>query len=314
MSRLNRSILVLALALAACAALAGCTPVPASDDPLGAVVAAAPLGLPRAGDVEVQAGLVYSRPDGDELALDACLPATRTPTARPAVIFIHGGSWARGSRDEPASREVCEWLAAAGYPTFSMSYRLSPAASFPAANEDARAALAWIREPAQLAAFGIDPARIALLGSSAGGTLAAWVGTAGEGRWSDPGRVAAVIELSAPIDLSGIAEDPRLTPRRLDYLGCSADEVCASAVAASPHLAVDPTDPPTLIVHATEELVPLAHAELFVAALETAGVEVELVVVPGDRHATRLLDAERCDRILAFLARTVGGEMLLAAD
>ena len=312
MPRTAPPVRALALVTLCGSVLAGCAPASLGTD--AAETVAAPLGLPLVDGVTVQEGLVYAAPDGAELALDACLPATRASEARPAIIFVHGGSWYRGARDEPLYRETCEWLAGAGYPTFSISYRLSPAAQFPTATDDVRAALAWLREPEQVAAYGIDPDRIALFGSSAGGTLAAWVGTAGEGAWSAPDRVAAVVELSAPIDLSGVAEDARLTQRRLDYLGCETDDDCEAAALASPITAIDASDPPVFIVHSEDEFVPDEQGELFAAALREAGGEVEFVVVPGDRHAIMLLDADISARILDFLARTVGGEAILAAD
>lgn len=317
MPRVAPPIRAFALVALCGAVLAGCVTDAGesgtADDTAEALVAA-PLGLPLVDGVTVQEGLVYSSPDGTDLALDACLPATVTTESRPAIVFIHGGSWYRGARDEPLYRETCEWLAGAGYPTFSISYRLSPTAHFPDATDDVRAALAWVREPAQIAAFDLDPDRIALFGSSAGGTLASWVGTAGEGAWSAEGRVAAVVELSAPIDLSGIAEDARLTPRRLDYLGCVSDADCAAAALASPISAVDASDPPVFIVHSEDEFVPAEQGELFATALGAAGVDVEFLVVPGDRHAIMLLDADISVRILDFLARTIGGEAILAAD
>ena len=67
-------------------------------------------------------------------------------------------------------------------------------------------------------------------------------------------------------------------------------------------------------MHSEDEFVPDEQGELFAAALRETGGEVEFVVVPGDRHAIMLLDADISARILDFLARTVGGEAILAAD
>ena len=119
MPRIAPPVRALALVTLCGSVLAGC--VPASLGTEAAETVAAPLGLPLVDGVTVQEGLVYAAPDGAELALDACLPATGASEARPAIIFVHGGSWYRGARDEPLYRETCEWLAGAGYPTFSIS-------------------------------------------------------------------------------------------------------------------------------------------------------------------------------------------------
>lgn len=307
-----RATAVGVVAGASVVALLGCGAPPAGT--ADTVVAAPSLGLPLDAGVTVLEDVQYAVADGVPLRLDACLPPDTPGTEpRPAVLYLHGGSWRRGDKSDASSREVCRWLASSGYPAFSVGYRFAPEWPFPAAPTDVQSAIAWLREPAQATAFALDPDRVAVVGSSAGGNLAAWVGTAGEGPWSGPDRVAAVVELSAPIDLTGVAEDERLTPARLDYLGCSTGAGCAAAVAASPNLAVDPSDPPVLIVHATDEYVPYRQAELFTRALESADVPVDVVTVEGTGHAIRLLDAAVAERILGFLARTVGGGELVVA-
>src|SRR5262249_7572967 len=110
---------------------------------------------------------VYVAHAGQELSLDLYQPAQPHGVA-PGVLVIHGGSWERGDSTEMAS--LNRYLAARGYIVAAINYRLSPAHPFPAARDDVLAALSYLK--ANAAAIGLDPARIVLLGRSAGGQLA----------------------------------------------------------------------------------------------------------------------------------------------
>lgn len=96
-----------------------------------------------------------------ELALDVYLPETTAPV--PAVILIHGGYWQTGDKQSHArlASRVMQW----GYAAFAVNYRLAPDFPFPAAVEDVQCAIVWVRKHASK--YGIDPNRIALLGTSA---------------------------------------------------------------------------------------------------------------------------------------------------
>ena len=87
----------------------------------------------------------------------------------PTVVSVHGGSWARGDKANADWRKVCLWLASEGFVAASVNYRLVPDARFPAQIDDVALAVEWLREPEQVERFGIDPARIAAFGGSAGG-------------------------------------------------------------------------------------------------------------------------------------------------
>ena len=89
MPRIAPPVRALALVTLCGSVLAGC--VPASLGTEAAETVAAPLGLPLVDGVTVQEGLVYAAPDGAELALDACLPATGSSEARPAIILVQKG-------------------------------------------------------------------------------------------------------------------------------------------------------------------------------------------------------------------------------
>ena len=99
------------------------------------------------------------------------------PTAapRPVVLFIHGGSWNSGSKDNLLYRAIGRRLAKQGFVGVVISYRLSPQALVPTQADDCARALAWT--VAHIAEYGGNPARIVLMGHSAGGGLAALLAT-----------------------------------------------------------------------------------------------------------------------------------------
>ena len=233
--------------------------------------------------------------------------ATPTPseaTRRPAVLSIHGGSWARGDKGNADWRNVCEWLASEGFVAYSVNYRLVPAVSFPAAIEDLGRAVEWMRGSA--GHYGIDPDRIGAFGGSAGGNLAALLGARGSGSLTYGSRVAAVAELSGPVDLSydGIVVaggSSGLERIVLDYLDCESLLDCRAARDASAVRSLDRTDPPVFVGSSTEEFIPLSQSAGFAADLNDLGIVNQLVTVPGSLHSIGILDEAMRGQVSAFL-------------
>jgi len=270
----------------------------------------APAGLDVHADVEYG-----TREDGTLLTLDVCAPPPDVlATSRPAVVAIHGGSWARGDKANADWRNVCMWLASEGFVAASVNYRLVPDVRFPAAIDDVALAVEWLRAPEQVDRFGIDPDRIGAFGGSAGGNLAALLGTRGDGTFDEGSRVGAVVELSGPVGLGAVelaadAASDWLRGIVGDYLGCEPgadDDACPQAADASPASHIDPSDPPVFIGHAEGEVVPLGQSERFAEALQSAGVPVQLVVVPGAEHSIGILDEALRVRVAAFLRAHLG--------
>ncbi len=250
--------------------------------------------------------LRYATADGQDLLLNACLP--RSDDKTPAVVLVHGGGFEAG--DKEGMMPLCRKLAADGFAAFSIDYRLMPKYQYPAQVDDLRAAIEWLREPAQVKRFEIDPARIGVFGSSAGAIIAASHGTAGTGGTGEGSRVAAVVALSPAADLteSGLAlGKPSDTEVKLilAYLGCRDVGNCPDARAASPLFGVDPTDPPFYIAVSDSEIVPEQQAEVLSDALKNANVPVTYEVEPGSKHALALLDEARLTDVLAFLHETL---------
>lgn len=250
--------------------------------------------------IAVDEGIAYGADPAQRI--DVCLPRGEATTERAAILLVHGGSWARGSRTDPVWRDTCTWLASAGYVVANVDYRLAPEHPFPAGIDDVTAALAWLRSPETLATYRIDPERVGAFGGSAGGNLASLLATAGSGDWDAVDRVAAVVTMSAPLDLTGADVRDDFVDRQLSYLACDDLARCPAAELASPATFVDATDPPFLVVHGDDEMIPLAQAQAFTAALEHADVPVQLAVVPSQHHSIGLLtESDVRETILAFL-------------
>jgi acetyl esterase len=255
-------------------------------------------------NIPVVPNLAYTTLDGQPMRLDVCLPdvakgATISP--RPAILSIHGGSWAHGDKSNIDWRSVCQWLASDGYVAASVNYALAPAHVYPTAIDELERAVEWLRDPAQVKRFSIDPTLIGVFGGSAGGNLAALLGTTGKGPLDAGHRVAAVAELSGPANLTASGpEHAELVPYELAYLGCRTLASCPNARRASPLYHVDSTDPPFFIGHSTRERIPLTQSRALVSKLRSVGVDVTFVTVKGQLHSIAMLDRAMRARITAF--------------
>ena len=139
--------------LAALPLLAGCTPSLGTFDMLA----------PRDGGVRrVARDVAYG--DGPRRRLDVYAPAERGAASRPVIVFIYGGSWSSGDKDDYEFLGAA--LAAQGFVVVLPDYRLVPQVRFPGFLEDCAAAVGWVSD--QVSAYGGDPGRIVLMGHSAG--------------------------------------------------------------------------------------------------------------------------------------------------
>jgi acetyl esterase/lipase len=147
--------------------------------------------------------IVYGYVDGASLLADIARP--RTKRLLPLVLSIHGGRWYYGTRRDTGAIDVRQW-ADFGYVAMSIDYRLVTCTPAPACYQDMLCALRWVHANAD--DFGIDRARIFLMGMSAGGHMASLAATLGEGRylksggWDDyPTNFRAAISVSGAYDL-----------------------------------------------------------------------------------------------------------------
>jgi acetyl esterase len=257
--------------------------------------------------------VTFGHAAGVPLFLDLCLPAqapTPSIARRPVVVLVHGGSWAHGDKSEWSG--ICHWLASEGFVAASIGYRLAPEYVFPAGIDDVETAVRWLRSPAQVAEYSINPDRVGAFGGSAGGNLVSLLGVSATGAAGQGDHVEAVVELSAPIDLTSAGlEQPDFYPLELSYLGCTSYDQCPQAVAASPIFHVAATDPPFFIAQSTDELIPLVQSQRFAAALRAKHVPTIFTTRPGDRHSVAMLDPVLRLDILHFLQTTLGDPSLV---
>jgi acetyl esterase/lipase len=269
---------------------------------LAAVVATIGFArAPIAGAGQVFRDLPYVTHGHPRQKLDLYLPAHPRSAHPPLIVWIHGGGWFQGSKTN--SKALDMGFVARGYAVACIDYRFSQDAIFPAQLEDCKAALRWLR--AHASAYGYDAARIVVWGGSAGGHLAALLGTTADVKQFDVGenlaqssRPAAIVDFYGPTDfLQAEAHDNN---ERIHRLHLSSDGPpsrliggdihdpanAARVAAANPITYITKDDPPFLIVHGDiDPRVPHHQSELLQAALAKAGVPTHLVTVRGGVHS-----------------------------
>ena len=261
---------------------------------------------------QVVSDLCYVQGPGGECAehrLDLYLPAGRD---WPTLVFIHGGGWDSGSKDQRAGgadvyANIGRYFAKQGIGTAVIDYRLQPLTDWRGQVADVRAAARWLHEHAR--EYGGRGDRVYLMGHSAGGWLATFVGLTAERADSEWLRGVVCVS-GAGLDLTdsltyALGENPRYYAKRFR----AGDATNAWQREASPVSHVHAGAPPFLILYAGGEKRALQRqAHCLETALERAAVEVTLVVVPGESHSRMVLALSRSDRTaapaaLAFIRR-----------
>lgn len=241
-------------------------------------------------NVEDIKDVVFGTGGGRPLRLNIARPKPLPKKPMPVVVFIHGGAWRGGTYENPRNYP----LAAEGYFTVNIEYRLSGEATFPAQIHDCKAAIRWLRANAEK--YNILADRIGVWGSSAGGHLVALLGTSGdvaelEGKGGSEGfssRVQAVVDLFGPTDFSEIIG----TRKYLTFLEVAERLVGGTLVErselvkmANPITYVTPDDPPFLIIHGEkDQAVPFSQSKILYDALTSSGVKANLVRVENGGH------------------------------
>lgn len=237
--------------------------------------------------VTVERDVVYGNAGNRALKLDLYRPTAAPAKPAPILLFIHGGGWSGGDKRDYAI--YCNKFADLGYIAISVGYRLSGEAKFPAAVQDFNAAIRWAR--ANGATYGGDPARIAVLGGSAGGHLSMMVGYASDvpefqGDSGNPGvstRVQAVVDLYGPADLT--VPFAQKAPQVTSFLGTTYDKAPELFAKLSPITYLDKDDPPTLIIHGTlDDIVPIDQSDLLAQKFKDLGVDYWYDRIDGWPH------------------------------
>ena len=224
------------------------------------------------------------------LHLDLFRPSK--PGKYPALLLIHGGGWRSGNKsmDIPMAQQI----AAKGYVTAAVEHRLSPEALYPAAIYDIKAAIRFLRANAKK--YNIDPDKIAIMGSSAGGQLAALVGmTANVKKFDgDEGNNHVLAKIQAIIDMDGILDftDPNESAKDTDptrrsagafWFGATYKEAPEKWIEASPIQYVGKDTPPILFINSA---LPRFHAgrDSAISILNKHHIYSEVHTIPNTPH------------------------------
>lgn len=278
--------------------------------PVLALLALLAAGRPANAQCTTTSGLTYAtyvdnNGQTQPLELDLMIPSGATAPL-PLVIWIHGGGWSSGSRTPIPNGPV--GLCSRGYAVASIDYRLYPAYAWPTQIQDAKGAVRWLR--ANAATYNLDPDRFGAWGESAGGHLAAMLGTTGGmGNSVTLGNVTVDLEgtvggnagvssrVQAVADWFGATDflQMRFYPTTVVHDNMTSDEshLVGGPIQTRPEqvASADPIsflradDPPFLVMHGTvDDLIPFNQSELLVEALRAASVPVTFTPVQGIGH------------------------------
>ncbi|MCD6048605.1 MAG: nlhH 5 [Verrucomicrobia bacterium] len=255
----------------------------------------------------------YARVTDKPLLLDLYLPAP-TNTALPLLIYVHGGAWRSGTKNDVPILPLLE----NGYAIASVEYRLTPEAPFPANIHDLKASIRYLR--AKAGEHGYDPKRFIIVGSSAGGHLAALVGVSNGhkelegkvGKFLDQSSdVQAIVSFYGAANLQTILKQS--TSRGLEVrvpalqllLGGQPDEKPDLAKLASPVAQVDKNDPPLLLIHGDKDpQMPIEQSYELQAAYEKLKLPVQFEIIHGGLHGGKeFYDKQRMDLVDQFLKK-----------
>ena len=251
--------------------------------------------------------------------LDLYLPEAASEKPHPLVVYIHGGGWETGSKDQA---DVLVGLIKGNtpYAGASLNYRLTDQAQWPAQIYDCKAAIRWLRAHAQ--EYNLDPEKIAVFGISAGGHLVSMLGVTGgvkelEGdlgkHLDQSSRVSCVLDFCGPSDFLTFGgkgsiidpDDPKGVLAKL--IGGPLKDRQEEGRKASPVTYITPDDAPFLIIHGNKDtLVPYSQATEFETALKAAHVPAILLTGTDGGHV--FFSGPLVERMFAFNARHLQGK------
>jgi len=239
--------------------------------------------------------ITYCSIGNRNLFLDAFLPKKKRKS--PAVVIVHGGGWRSGSRTQ--HYPLAQRLAEKGYVCFTPEYRLSSEALYPAAVYDLKAAVRWIRKNAS--EYQVDTSRIAVLGFSAGGELAAFMGVTNNNKryeGSDyagefSSKVNAVVDIDGTLSFvhpeSGEGDDRKGPSAATYWFGYSKLENPDLWKEASPLNHAGPDTPPFLFLNSAVDRMHAGRDD-FRKILDSNGIYSEVHTFPNSPHTFILFE------------------------
>ncbi len=250
-------------------------------------------------EVEVRTDVEYGTGGGKKLRLHLALPKTGDEK-RPSLVFIHGGGWAAGSRDD--LKNQIQYAARHGYAAISVGYRFAPQDPFPAQIEDVKCAVRWLRAHAD--ELNLDTEKVGAIGFSAGAHLSMMLGVMdkgdgleGDGGWADhSSKVQAVVAYFGPTNFS--VELPPVSRGIVKhFIGFDQAEKPDLYKQASPITYVNKGDAPMLLYQGTEDvLVPYDQAWMMAQALTRAKVPGRVELMLGVNHGWNGTEMTRTER------------------
>lgn len=247
--------------------------------------------------IKEKRGIIYCTTGNRKLVLDAFYPKKKSKRNRTAILIIHGGGWRSGDRSQ--HYPLAQRLAPLGYVCFAPEYRLSTEALYPAAVYDLKASLRWVHANAKN--YNVDTNRIAVLGFSAGGEVAAFLGVTSDNptfegnecNLNASSSVKAIVDLDGTLSFvhpeSGEGDDSKRTSAATYWFGHSKKENPKLWEEASPLTCVSKSTPPTLFINSSVERMHAGRTD-FLKVLAEHHIFSEVKTFEGAPHSFPLLD------------------------
>ena len=253
--------------------------------------------------VEKVRDIAYIPGGASQQVLDLYLPSDGAGPF-PAVLLLHGGGGSKRDLESLAAS-----LARQGYVAASLNFREHPRYPYPAAVEDAFCGLAWLYANAET--YHLDPQRFYALGHSFGGTLASMLGVVDDpalflsgcpNGLPESDRVRGVVAYTGLFDYVHLPSAGGLFDYASGYLGSTRATAPALWAQASPLNWIDGSEPPFLIIHGeADRSIPIDQSQAFAAALQAAGVQAELMLIPDANHFEIINSQVTLEAALDFL-------------
>lgn len=247
--------------------------------------------------VKEKRNITYCKLGKRKLLLDVFYPSSKIKSGRAAVMIIHGGGWRSGNRTQ--HYPLAQKLADLGYVCFTPEYRLSTEALFPAAVYDLKSALRWIHANAKK--YNVDTSKIAVMGFSAGGELAAFLGTTtgnakfegAECNLKSSSSVNAIVDLDGTLSFvhpeSGEGDDSKRTSAATYWFGYSKKENPELWKEASSLTYVGKNTPPTIFINSSVDRMHAGRND-FIKVLNENKIYSEVKTFSDAPHSFPLFD------------------------
>ncbi|RZK65145.1 MAG: alpha/beta hydrolase [Pedobacter sp.] len=246
--------------------------------------------------VKEERNVTYCKVGDRELKLDAFYPVKKSLKNLPAIVIIHGGGWRSGNRAQHIP--LAQHLAAMGYACFTVGYRLSEEALYPAGVTDVKSAIRWIKRNNRR--FKVDVNKVTALGFSAGGQMAVLTGVTSGRKEFDTGclkevsdEVQAIVDIDGTLSFvhpeSGEGDDSKKPSAATLWFGVSKVQNPSLWVSASPLTYAGKDTPPILLINSSIDRMHAGRND-FIAKLNEAKVYSEVHTCPDSPHAFCLFD------------------------